>query len=52
MKKASNYAYIGKKSNNEMLSAPAAQLYGGLTRPQPQGDLNVFVLSFDGMKEA
>lgn len=52
MKKASNFAYIGKRSNNEMLSAPAAQLYGGLTRPQPQGDLNVFVLSFDGMKEA
>lgn len=52
MKKASNYAFIGKRSSNEMLSAPAAQLYGGMTRPQPQGDLNVFVLSFDGMKEA
>lgn len=52
MKKASQYAYIGKKSSEEMNSLPAAHLYGGMTRPKVEADLNVVVLSFDGMKEA
>ena len=52
MKKASNYAFIGKKSKQNMSSLPAARLYGEVTRPPVEGDLNVFVLSFDGMKEA
>lgn len=52
MKKASNYAFIGMKPSQDMRSVPAAQLYGGITRPPLEGDLNFFVLAFDGTKEA
>ncbi len=52
MKKASNYAFIGKKPEQDLHSLPAAQLYGGVTRARVQADLNVFVLAFDGTKEA
>lgn len=51
MKKASNYAFLSKKAKPErqkaeMESAP------NLLNPAPQVDLNVFVLSFEGSKEA
>ncbi len=55
MKKASPFAFIGKSSRQqqEMQSVPAAMLYGGMSaRAQEEGDLNVFVLAFDTMKEA
>ncbi len=53
MKKASNYAYIAR-SNQQPQSAP---MPGGLFSfppppPKPEVDLNVFVLTFDGQKEA
>jgi len=50
MKKASNYAYVAKKSK-EVHSAPMMGLFGGINKPV-EADLNVFVLTFDGMKEA
>jgi hypothetical protein len=53
MKKASNYAYIGKRqaeSSNNIQSVPASMKYGA--PPRMEADLNVFVLTFDGMKEA
>ena len=70
MKKASNFAYLQKKSkpasqpapqapvNHNALfgqqqeSAPAALLMPHVLPKQEEADLNVFVLSFDGMKEA
>lgn len=50
MKKASNYAYVAKKSKQDLQSAPMMANY---CMPRPQEvDLNVFVLTFDGTKEA
>ncbi len=51
MKKASNYAYVAKRSANQPqpLSHP---VFGGVRPPAPEVDLNVFVLTFDGTKEA
>lgn len=53
MKKASNYAYVAKKSK----PIQSANLFGGGMREEcafgdVEADLNVFVLTFDGMKEA
>jgi hypothetical protein len=78
MKKASNYAFINKKSkpssqesssfnqpmsstnNMQSFSLPPppglnrAQMhgFGGLIMPRPEADLNVFVVTFEGMKNA
>jgi hypothetical protein len=48
MKKASNYAFISKPKQQQH-PAPMA---GGLFGPPPPAevDLNVFVLTFDGLK--
>ena len=66
MKKASNYAYLSKRSAPRSQPQPHPQpnqLFGNektemalaypvIPAPQTEADLNVFVLSFDGMKEA
>jgi len=81
MKKASNYAFISKKSknsveSNQSVNVPMSSMnssssfslppppglnmipqhghhgFGGLILPKPEQDLNVFVVTFDGMKNA
>jgi hypothetical protein len=49
MHKASNYAYVAKKARVPE-SAPMG-LFGAINKPM-EADLNVFALTFDGMKEA
>lgn len=53
MKKASNYAFIAPKPKNAMQSAPIAQMPNALfanIQPPQEVDLNVFILTFDGIK--
>jgi hypothetical protein len=53
MKKASNYAFVAKKKGNQSSEVPmSSPIFGGMRHPAPEVDLNVFVLSFDGTKEA
>lgn len=49
MKKASPYAYMAKPKSYEMASEPMNR---GGRQPVQEIDLNVFVLTFDGIKEA
>jgi hypothetical protein len=55
MKKASNFAFLSRKrrgdeSEQNQLSQNAAQNLNGLLIPKNDQDLNVFVVTFDGMK--
>lgn len=51
MKKASNYAFLSKKAKPERQKAEM-EVESCFAVPPPQVDLNVFVLSFEGSKEA
>ncbi len=57
MKKASNYAFLSRKRKDEREeernpSSQSQQQFGGLILPKTAQDLNVFVVTFDGMKAA
>ena len=54
MKKASNYAFISRKRNEgeQPINSAPVNNYGGLILPHTEQDLNVFVVTFDGMKNA
>jgi len=57
MKKASNYAFLSRKrkveeAEEQFIPMNAVNNYGGLIVPKTEQDLNVFVVTFDGMKNA
>lgn len=55
MKKASNYAFLSRKRVDEEKEESNNQqrdLFGGIIVPKTEQDLNVFVVTFDGMKNA
>ena len=55
MKKASGYAFIGRNKRAQNETLPSSQVvngFGGLILPKNDQDLNVFVVTFDGMKNA
>lgn len=57
MKKASNYAFLGRKCRAEeseqvRSEQMSMQNYGGLIIPKSDQDLNISVVTFDGMKNA
>jgi hypothetical protein len=52
MKKASNYAFISRPKQQSQPAPMAGGLFSYGQPPRPEVDLNVFVLTFDGQKEA
>lgn len=57
MKKASNFAFLARKNKSEQSEQIKshhnfAQNFGGLILPKTEQDLNIFVVTFDGMKNA
>lgn len=52
MKKASNYAFISKSKHQSQPAPMAGGLFNFAPPSKPEVDLNVFVLTFDGQKEA
>lgn len=50
MKKASNYAFLSKPQKQEQSAPMGGGLFGLGMQPPAQVDLNVFVLTFDGLK--